>query len=686
MATASVAVALAVQVPVAGALVTATFRDEFTTSSWSGNNGDTNWLDAWTRLPAEDGVSITGGTNCVAPKCLRMGAIDEGIGGAGVYRGANLAGATEAVLSFSYKRVLDGVPAQGGVRLKVGTTAIPGTTLWSATIDGSDPSHQTVSFDIGPWISGTTHIGFFGYGGVVAGHVFIDNVQIVATYGGAPTFTTNLKDRTDTENEWVSVQAAATDPDGDPLAFSATGLPPGITIDADTGRISGQPTYAAANTSPYSVAVVVSDGFASDTDVFSWTVLDKNRKPQLDSIADVTIPERISWTHTVSASDPDEPYGDDLRFILTDAPPGMTIGSAVGTIAWKPSEQQGPGVFAVTVRVEDEGTPQLSDDKSFEVKVQEVNTSPTIASVADQLNGFGDQVSVSLSATDPDVPANVLTFSAIGLPPGLAVSGGTISGGPGVHSVTVIVSDDGVPEAEDSTTMSWTVTDSNRGPVLQFVPAPPLGSDGAVRFTAHAVDPDGDTLRFRLAGSVPTGAAIDAVSGRFAWTPSEAQLGADHSFTVVVDDNGVPSLSDGQTLSIELPPLNIAPVVTQPSDQLSSEGDTVELIIMAADVQRATGHFGIHRGRSPTGTHHRPGERGDHGHDRLCGGGSLRIPPYCEMDKTVRQHSRSLRVRGKPQRNVKGNAVQANEGNMKGNTKQKRETPRSAKGNNKEIL
>src|SRR5262249_22532535 len=67
----------------------------------------------------------------------------------------------------------------------------------------------------------------------------------------------------------VSLQLVATDPDSTVLTYSATGLPPGLSINSATGLISGTLTSATAT---YNVSATVSDGSLSDTEAFTWTV------------------------------------------------------------------------------------------------------------------------------------------------------------------------------------------------------------------------------------------------------------------------------------------------------------------------------------------------------------------------------------------------------------------------------
>jgi hypothetical protein len=90
-----------------------------------------------------------------------------------------------------------------------------------------------------------------------------------------PTFDQDLGNRTDPEGTVISLDAGATDLDGDPLTYAATNLPPGLTINTASGLITGT-IGATAAPGPYAVSITVRDGPTTidATDTFSWTVTD----------------------------------------------------------------------------------------------------------------------------------------------------------------------------------------------------------------------------------------------------------------------------------------------------------------------------------------------------------------------------------------------------------------------------
>ncbi len=66
----------------------------------------------------------------------------------------------------------------------------------------------------------------------------------------------------------ISLQLSATDPNNDPIAYSATGLPDGLNLNTQTGLISGQTSLA----NVFNVSVSVSDGELASNRSFTWTV------------------------------------------------------------------------------------------------------------------------------------------------------------------------------------------------------------------------------------------------------------------------------------------------------------------------------------------------------------------------------------------------------------------------------
>ncbi|WP_295878406.1 Ig-like domain-containing protein [uncultured Thiohalocapsa sp.] len=213
---------------------------------------------------------------------------------------------------------------------------------------GSDVSNGSLTLSADGSFSYTPGAGFIGQDSFtyVANDGIEDSVAATVTINvqevtvNDPPVVDNPGDQASDETDLVSLQIVASDPDGDALAYSATGLPPSLTIDANTGEILGVVSFDAV-THPdteavYAVTVTVDDGEFTDSAAFSWTVTDVNRNPVAaddSATTDIDTPVTID----VLANDSDED-GDALTVVsLGAALNGTAQVNADGTVTYMPN-------------------------------------------------------------------------------------------------------------------------------------------------------------------------------------------------------------------------------------------------------------------------------------------------------------------------------------------------------------
>jgi hypothetical protein len=170
------------------------------------------------------------------------------------------------------------------------------------------------------------------------------------------------------------------------------------------------------------------------------------------------------------------------------APPNSTIDAETGIFNWTPNEDQGPGVYNITVRVTDNSSPALSVTRSFSVTVSEANTAPVLAAISDKTIYAGNTLVITNSASDSDLPANALTFSLVASPVGANIGAAdgvfswttTEADSNTTNSVSVRVIDNGSPQLND--TKSFIITVVGR-PELKSVSL----NNGSVEFNWSAI-------------------------------------------------------------------------------------------------------------------------------------------------------------------------------------------------------
>ena len=351
----------------------------------------------------------------------------------------------------------------------------------------------------------------------------------------------------------LTVLGNDTDPNGDSLIVAGVDAPANGTATISGVTVVYTPTLNFNGTDTFSYTA--SDGALTDTATITVTVDPVNDAPALDPIGAQVVNEGALIGFTATATDVD--VADTLSFSFSNVPGGASTGGA--SFSWTPTETQGPGVYTMTVTVSDNGSPVLTDSETISITVNEVNIAPVLAPIGNRTVNEESLLSFTASATDADRPPNTLTFSlAAGTPTGANITGGglftwtpTEAQGPGVYPVTIIVSDGGSPVLTDSETISVTVNEINKAPVLAPIGNRTVDEESLLSFTVSVTDVDlpANGLTYGLVNP-PSGATIGSGSGIFSWTPTEAQGPGVYPVTFVVTDTGSPALTDSETINI----------------------------------------------------------------------------------------------------------------------------------------
>jgi VCBS repeat-containing protein len=207
----------------------------------------------------------------------------------------------------------------------------------------------------------------------------------------------------------VSVASAGAfiDPDGDPLTYSASGLPAGLSINAATGLISGTLAANASSAAPaglYAIVVTADDGRGGSAQQ-SFTLNASNPPPQAANDS-ASLNEDSSVSGNVLANDSD-PDGDALSIDTTPviAPlHGTVVLGSNGSYLYTPDANYA-GTDSFTYRVRDADGGVATATVTFTVAA--VNDAPIANN--DTVNVLdGRSVTGNVLANDSDVEGDPL--------------------------------------------------------------------------------------------------------------------------------------------------------------------------------------------------------------------------------------------------------------------------------------
>ncbi|MBK8475318.1 MAG: putative Ig domain-containing protein [Opitutaceae bacterium] len=342
--------------------------------------------------------------------------------------------------------------------------------------------------------------------------------------------------------------------------------PEGMTINATTGQIDWTPSEAqGAGYYPVTVELRQTGNNLSPVDSVSFEVqvLEENNAPVLAPFSRRSVEARQPFSVTASATDPDSANRANRELVGRADFDDLTLGT------WR----------AVSVASNKNWTATEYDGRYAEVFGYggDVASEDWLISPALNLSGYAGEVLTFLSRRQYTGPALDVLYSTN--------YAGT--GNPNSATWTSLTAQCAWPVVANDWSASGTVDLSGiTGSAVSI--AFRYKSTGVTNSTAAMWDIDNivltgtplvinntDRITYSLGAGAPAGMMINPTTGLITWTPSYAQAAATHQVTVIASDNGSPSLSDSELLTVEVPMPPVPGIIRQPLSAMGAAGQGV---------------------------------------------------------------------------------------------------------------
>lgn len=395
----------------------------------------------------------------------------------------------------------------------------------------------------------------------------------------------------------------------------------GISIDVTNGILTWTPNETQGGISNY-ITVSVTDTNAqastnwslSATNSFTVLVNEINTAPQFVVTGGVSqiVLELTTNTFTITTVDADLPRNPITYTVLPLPSPSITFTTNNGTnlvFTVAPTEGEGPTNYVINILATDTNALALTNrsltaNLQLNIDVQEVNTAPRFTYPTNSPRFTNNELSpftLTLQATDSDIPANPLSYSLITATNrfGATVTNVFLSTngvlnwtpseaqGPSTNTFLVRVTDNS-PFAATNQNLSATNTFTVVVPEINSAPVILTPANGAIysvytnttlSLTISAFDADLPTnaLTFSLTNTLKGANSLTQTNGTnaiFSWRPGAGSSGGAtagvYRLAIRVVDNGKPALSNELdfTVIVKRTNTNSAPFFVFPTNRM----------------------------------------------------------------------------------------------------------------------
>lgn len=318
----------------------------------------------------------------------------------------------------------------------------------------------------------------------------------------------------------------------EPITYSATGLPAGLTYNSTTHTISGTPTVAGT----FEVELTATNFVGSDNETLVIVITQPTAAPVITSVltAEATVDQSFNYTLTASGTGP-------ITYNATNLPDGLSFDQETQLISGNPTTA---GTYNINLFATNEG------GTTTEILVLTVGTPPSITSEL-TAEGTADVQFTTYTVTATGSPE--ITYSASNIPQGLYFDPETqtINGTPtfaGVYDVLLTATNS---YGTDIKTLVITINEGAQPPVItsSLTANAIKNSPFSYNMTADGTQPmefNATNLPAGLSFSGNTISGIPIIEGEFSVTISAINsAGTDTKVLVITVAAGSASDSDG---------------------------------------------------------------------------------------------------------------------------------------------
>ena len=313
-------------------------------------------------------------------------------------------------------------------------------------------------------------------------------------------------------------------------AVTSGTLPAGLTLDSQSGVISGTPT--SAGTFTFTVRAANAYGSASKSYTIKITASSSGTKPAITTTALPSGEAGKSYSASLTATGT-----TPITWTAQNLPAGLAINSSTGAVTGTPTAA---GTYSTVITASNSyGT----DSKTYTLTISAAGVKPSITTDSLPNGQAGKSYSATLSA-DGTAP---ITWTASGLPSGVSLntSAGRLSGTPsraGTYRITITARNS---YGTASKTFTVTIAAAGVRPTISTssLPDGKIDAEYSQTLTASGTAP----LTWAVtSGTLPAGLSINASTGVISGTPTESGT---FTFTVTAS-NEYGTASKSYTLNI----------------------------------------------------------------------------------------------------------------------------------------